>query len=200
MLTFAALVTRMRQLGGVAGEITTTASDRALARFVRQTTVLLTSYRRDESTVAAPVSIAVDGIHAFVCSPGTGGKIKRIRRNPTVESAPCTALGKPTGPAVRMQARFLSGEEFRRAGWLLALKYPMLYGVSVPVDPPRRPSEVRRTVYLELTPTTQLTQATQAASRDSTCPAAPIRTDPGFDASDYAAPSAVITLATATPT
>src|SRR6266511_4010606 len=47
VLTLAALVVRMRQLGWVAGEVTTTAAAPALARFVRQKTVLLTSYRRD---------------------------------------------------------------------------------------------------------------------------------------------------------
>lgn len=37
-----------------------------LERFVRPKTVLLTSYRRNGTPVGTPVSIAVNGEHAFV--------------------------------------------------------------------------------------------------------------------------------------
>jgi PPOX class probable F420-dependent enzyme len=152
VVTLAALVGRMRQLGWVAGEITTTAAVAALAPFVRQKTVLLTSYRRDGTPVSAPVSIAVDGDRAYVRSPGNGGKIKRIRRNPTVDIAPCTALGRPTGPAVRMRAQLLQGPEFRYAGRLLACKYPMLQGALVPLTHRLGRAKFGRTVHLRLTP------------------------------------------------
>jgi PPOX class probable F420-dependent enzyme len=131
VLSLAALVVRMRQLGWVTGEVGTTAAVPALEPFVRQKTVRLTSYRRDSTPVGA-VSIAVDGDRAFVRSPGKGGKVKRIRDNPTVEIGPCTALGKPIGPATRMQARLLAGKESRHASRLLGRKYPMLQGAFVP--------------------------------------------------------------------
>ena len=150
VLTLAALVVRMRRLGWVAGEITTTAVA-ALAPFVRQKTILLTSYRRDGTPVSAPVSIAVDGDRAYVRSPGNGGKIKRIRRNPMVEVAPCSALGKPTGPAVPMRAQLLQGLEYRRAGWLLARKYPMLQGALVPLTHRLGRAKFGRTVHMRLT-------------------------------------------------
>src|SRR6266536_1366316 len=89
-----ALVLRLGQLGGVVGEVTT-ATTPVLAPFVRQKTVLLTSYRRDGTPVGAPVSIAVDGDRAFIRSPEKGGKVKRMRSNPVVEVAPSTARGKP---------------------------------------------------------------------------------------------------------
>ncbi len=171
VLTLAALVVRMRQLGWVAGEVTTTAAAPALARFVRQKTVLLTSYRRDGTPVGAPVSIAVDGDHAYVRSPGNGGKIKRIRRNPMVEIAPCTALGRPTGPAVRMRAQLVQGDEFRHAGRLLARKYPMLQGAFVPLAHRLGRAKFGRTVHLRLTvadtPATQDTAHAEPVMRSA---------------------------------
>jgi PPOX class probable F420-dependent enzyme len=153
----------MRQLGWVAGEITTTAAVGALAPFVRQKTILLTSYRRDGTPVSAPVSIAVDGDRAYVRSPGSGGKIKRIRRNPMVDVAPCTALGKPTGPAVRMRAQLVEGPEFRHAGQLLVRKYPMLQGAFVPLAHRFGRAKFGRTVHMRLTPTD--TQSAMDAAR-----------------------------------
>ena len=79
------------------------------------------------------MSVAVDGGFGYVRSPGNGGKIKRIRRNPMVEIAPGTALGRPTGAAVPMRAELLAGDEFRRAGRLLARKYPVLQRWLVPL-------------------------------------------------------------------
>jgi PPOX class probable F420-dependent enzyme len=152
LLTLAALVVRMRQLGGVAGEVRTTAAVPALEPFVRQKTVRLTSYRRDGTPVGAPVSIAVDGDRAFARSPGKGGKIKRIRNNPMVEIAPCTALGKPTGPAVAMRARLLQGAEFRHAGRLLGRKYPMLQGAFVPLVHRLFRAKLGPTAHIELRP------------------------------------------------
>ncbi len=164
LLSLAALVVRMRQLGWVAGEVGTTAAVPALAPFVRQKTILLTSYRRDGTPVGAPVSIAVDGDHAYVRSPGNGGKIKRIRRNPAVQIAPSTALGKPTGPAVRMRAQLLHGAEYRHAGRLLARKYPMLQGAFVPLAHRLGRARFGQTVHMRLTPAD--TPAVRDATRD----------------------------------
>jgi PPOX class probable F420-dependent enzyme len=75
--------------------------------FVRQKTVLLTTYRRDGTPVGTPVNIAVDGDRAFVRTFDTAWKLKRIRNNPEVEVAPSTVRGKPTGPAIRAHAQAL---------------------------------------------------------------------------------------------
>lgn len=152
VLVLAALVVRMRQLGWVAGEAATTAAAPALAPFVRQKTILLTSYRRDGRPVGAPVSVVVDGDRAYVRSPGSGGKIKRIRNNPIVEIAPCASRGRVTGPAVRMRAQLLDGAEFRHAGRLLERKYPMLQGVLVPLAHRLGRARFGRTAHLALTP------------------------------------------------
>ncbi len=146
-----ALVLRLGQLGGVVGEVTT-ATTPVLAPFVRQKTVLLTSYRRDGTPVGAPVSIAVDGDRAFIRSPEKGGKVKRMRSNPVVEVAPSTARGKPAGPAIRARARRLSGAEFEHASRLLVRKYPFLQGLLVPLVHRVLHSKTGGTVHFELTP------------------------------------------------
>jgi PPOX class probable F420-dependent enzyme len=101
--------------------------------FTRQWAVLLTSFRRDGTPVGTPVSLAVDGERGFVRSPGSGWKVKRIRRNPRVEIAPCTVRGRPTGPPVPALARPLRGEEAKRAARALRRKHPFLQGVLVPL-------------------------------------------------------------------
>jgi uncharacterized protein len=101
--------------------------------FTHQWAVLLTTFRRDGTPVGTPVSLAVDGERAFVRSPGNAWKIKRIRRNPRVEIAPCTPRGRPTGPAVPALARPLQGEDAKRAARALRRKHPLLQGVLVPL-------------------------------------------------------------------
>jgi uncharacterized protein len=118
------------------------------APFVRQRTVLLTTLRRDGTPVNTPVHIAVEGDRAVIRSWDTAGKIKRIRNNPEVTIAPCTARGRPTGPAIPARARILTGEESARAGRLLAGKYPVLHGLLVPLGHRLRGNT---TTHVELT-------------------------------------------------
>jgi PPOX class probable F420-dependent enzyme len=151
LLTAAALVVRLRQLGWVIGEVGTAATP-ALAPFVRQKTVVLTSYRRDGRPASSPVSIAVDGDRAYVRSFEKAWKTRRIRHNPTVEVAPSTARGRPTGPALRAQARRLDGGEARHAARLLARKHPLLHGVLVPLTHRLGRARTGKTVHFELTP------------------------------------------------
>jgi uncharacterized protein len=101
--------------------------------FINQWAVLLTSYRRDGTPVGTPVSLAVDGDRAFLRSPGSGWKVKRMRNNPCVEIAPCTARGRATGPSVPALARPLAGDEARLAARALRRKHPVLQGILVPL-------------------------------------------------------------------
>jgi PPOX class probable F420-dependent enzyme len=121
----------------------------ALDRLTAQWAVLLTTFRRDGTPVGTPVSVAVDAARGYVRSPGTAGKVKRLRNDPHVELAPCTPRGRPTGPAMHAVARRLDGEEARRAARLLRRKHPVLQGVLVPLA-----HRVLRcgTAYYELTP------------------------------------------------
>jgi PPOX class probable F420-dependent enzyme len=102
-------------------------------RFKGEWAVLLTTYRRDGTPVGTPVSIAVQGEVAFVRSPGTGWKVKRMRNNPRVEIAPCTIRGHPTGPSRSAWARRLEGDEARVAARALRRRHLVLQGILVPL-------------------------------------------------------------------
>lgn len=105
----------------------------ALQPFVRQRTMLLTTFRRDGTPVRTPVSVAVEGDRAFVRTSHKTGKVKRLRNNPEVEIAPCTIRGRSTGPALRACARLLAGDEAAHASRNINRKYPIFEGVLVPV-------------------------------------------------------------------
>jgi PPOX class probable F420-dependent enzyme len=151
LLAAAALVVRLGQLGWVVGEVTPAANS-ALARFARQKTVLVTTYRRDGRPVGTPVSLAVDGDHAYLRSFEQAGKTRRIHRNPRVAVAPSTARGRPTGPAIQATARRLEGAESRRAARLLVGKHPLLHGVLVPLTHRLGRTKTGKTVHFRLTP------------------------------------------------
>ncbi len=95
------------------------------------------------------MNIAVDGDRAFVRTFDTAWKLKRIRNNPEVETAPSTVRGKPTGPAIRARARVLSDGESVYAGQAIARKHPILQGFLVPLVHRLRDN---KTVHIELTP------------------------------------------------
>ncbi|GHO80101.1 hypothetical protein KSD_78720 [Ktedonobacter sp. SOSP1-85] len=120
----------------------------ALERFVRPKTILLTSYRRNGTSVGTPVHIAVNGEHAFVRTWDKTWKFRRIRNNPVVEIAPATWRGQPTGPVIRAHARVLDGSEALHAAHALARKYPVLHGFLIPLVHRLRGY---RTVHIELT-------------------------------------------------
>ena len=151
LMTAVALAVRLGQLGWVVGEVGT-ATTPALACLVRQKTALLTTYRRDGTPVATPLSIAVDGDRAFVRSFEKAWKTRRIRNNPRVDVAPSTARGTPTGPAILATARRLDGAESRHAARLLARKHPFLHGILVPLAHRVGRAKTGRTVHFELTP------------------------------------------------
>ena len=120
-----------------------------LQPFVQQRAVQLTTYRRNGAPVRTAVNIAVEGDRAFFRTPHRTGKAKRLRNNPNVEVAPSTMRGKPTGPAIRAQARLLSGDEAKHASRALAQKYRILQAVLVPLAHRLTRS---KTMHYELTP------------------------------------------------
>ena len=151
LLIAVALGLRLRELGYVVGGVGTAATPE-LEPFVRQKTALLVSYRRDGTPVGTPLSVAVEGDHAFVRSYERAWKTRRIGNNPEVELAPSTARGKPTGPGIRARARRLEGAEARQAAHALARKHPLLHGVLVPLGHRVGRSRTGRTVHFELAP------------------------------------------------
>jgi PPOX class probable F420-dependent enzyme len=96
-------------------------------------TILLTSFKRDGTPVATPVSIAFDGDRAFFRSYDKAWKTKRIRNNGNVEAAPATLRGKPTGPIVQAEAVLLSGDQAEVAAKALARRHRVLQAVLVPL-------------------------------------------------------------------
>jgi PPOX class probable F420-dependent enzyme len=152
IVTGVALVLRLRQLHYVVGRVGVTSSA-PLVPFVEQKTALLTTFRRNGTPVATPLSVAVDGDRAFFRSYEKAGKSKRLRNDSRVEVAPSTTRGKPLGPPISAEARLLEGAEARYAARLLAHKHPLLHGIVVPFGHRLGRSKSGRTVHFELTPT-----------------------------------------------
>lgn len=146
-----AFVLRLRQLGYVLGAVAT-ATDPRLAPFVRQKTIRLTTFRKDGTPGTSPVSIVVDGDHAYLRSFEQAIKVRRIRRNPDVEFGPATASGKATGSMQPGRVRLLDGAEYRTARRLLRRKYPVLHGVLVPSIHRIMRFKYGHTVHAELIP------------------------------------------------
>ena len=85
--------------------------------------VSLTSFRRDGTGVATPVWFVVENGRLLIQTDPQSFKAKRIRRNPAVLVAPCTASGRVRGDWVPATAEFLSDAETDHVGQLLARKY-----------------------------------------------------------------------------
>jgi hypothetical protein len=95
---------------------------------------LLTSYRASGAAVQTPLWFALDGGAVYVKTGVESGKVKRIRRRPRVELAPCTLRGRPLGPAFAATARIVVDEaEEARAERALGSRYgfyrPLLLGL-----------------------------------------------------------------------
>jgi PPOX class probable F420-dependent enzyme len=151
-----AFALRLHQLGYVLGTVTVV-TDPTLARFVRQKTIRLTTFRKDGTPGTSPVSIVVEGDRAYFRSFERAVKVRRIGRNPNVEFGPSTASGKATGAMLPGRARMLEGEENRTAARLLRGKYPFLHGVVVPLSHRLMRSKFGRTVHFELVPASSST-------------------------------------------
>jgi uncharacterized protein len=107
--------------------------DTTLAPLRQTKTILLTTFGRNGTPVATPVSIAFDGDRAFFRTWNTAHKAKRLRNNPNVEVAPSTLRGEPTGPAIPAKASMLEGRDARLAAKALARRHRFLQAVLVPI-------------------------------------------------------------------
>ena len=83
--------------------------------------VSLTTFRRDGTPVSVPVWCAADNGMLVVFSEADSWKVKRIRHDPHVRLAPCSARGKPRAPVVDADASLV--EETTKVEGLLARKY-----------------------------------------------------------------------------
>jgi PPOX class probable F420-dependent enzyme len=117
--------------------------------------ISLTTFRRDGRAVATPVWFALDGDRLVVYTDGTTGKVKRIRNNPEVTVAACTASGKVKGPAIPATATILPPGAGAQADRLLSQRYPVakpIIGVFNRLSGLVRRRPAGQRVYLEIRP------------------------------------------------
>ncbi len=93
----------------------------------------LESFKRDGTGVATPVWFVTDGSKIFVVTDDGSYKVRRIRRNPAVTVAECTAAGRLRGPRVSARAQILPVSEVPRAQQLMARKYRIDRIIVLPV-------------------------------------------------------------------
>ncbi len=83
----------------------------------------LVTYRRDGTPVATPVWLVTDGDALLVWTGAKTGKVKRVRANPAVTVAPCSARGKVRGDAVAGHAEVCDATGTDRTRELIVKKY-----------------------------------------------------------------------------
>ena len=98
----------------------------ALQRLRGESYISLATYRRNGQAVHTPVWFAEHDGKLYVMTRDDSWKYKRLRNNPRVQVAPCTARGRVTGPAADGAARVLPNEEEAPAREALARKYWLL--------------------------------------------------------------------------
>jgi uncharacterized protein len=87
--------------------------------------ISVTTFKRNGTPVPTPVWCAGENGSLLVYSEADSGKVKRIRHDPHVLVAPCTARGKPLGPPVDGDAILV--EDSKHVEALLATKYGWLW-------------------------------------------------------------------------
>jgi uncharacterized protein len=85
--------------------------------------VSLTSFKSDGTGVATPMWFVRENGHLLVETDAASYKTRRIRHNPAVTVAECTASGRLKGEAVPAHAEFLPESERARVERLIAQKY-----------------------------------------------------------------------------
>ena len=91
----------------------------------------LTSYKRDGTGVSTPVWFVIDDGRLLVMTDPESFKAKRIRRNPDVTIAPCTAARRLRRDPVAGRAELLPDSERARLDQLMAHKYSWLARVTL---------------------------------------------------------------------
>jgi uncharacterized protein len=91
------------------------------AALAKEPFVSITTFKRDGTPVSVPVWCAADNGTLLVFSEADSWKVKRIRRDPHVRLGPCSARGRPRGPAVDADASLV--KETATVEALLARKY-----------------------------------------------------------------------------
>ena len=93
------------------------------AQLQGQKYISLATFRRNGQQVQTPVWFAEQAGQLYVMTRNDSGKFKRIRNQPQIRLAACTARGKVTGAWIDGQARILDHAEEGAARQALARKY-----------------------------------------------------------------------------
>jgi uncharacterized protein len=112
--------------------------------------VLATTFRRDGTPVATAVWAALDAGRLYVWTQTDSGKVKRLRRDPRLTLAPCSASGKPHGDVVEATGRVLDDAGTERVRRLIGARYGLIGRVMVKFSVLRRGRS--GTVGIEISP------------------------------------------------
>lgn len=83
----------------------------------------ITSFRHNGSGVATPVWFVTEGGRFLVMTDARSGKVRRIRRDPFVRIAACSARGRPNTEPIPAYAEVLPPSETERVKRLFARRY-----------------------------------------------------------------------------
>lgn len=103
-----------------------TTESAALERLGAGTYLLVTTYKRDGSTVPTPVWVVRDGDALGVWTAANSWKVRRIRNRADVLVAPCDVRGGRQGEDIPGTAEILDAAGTDRYRALLAAKYGLL--------------------------------------------------------------------------
>lgn len=93
----------------------------------------LTTFKRDGAAVATPVWFVADNGRLLVLTDAESFKVKRIRRNPDVSVARCSASGRLHGERVAARAEILPDTAITHAKQLMNHKYRLDRIVILPL-------------------------------------------------------------------
>jgi len=85
--------------------------------------ISLVTFRKSGDPVPTPVWFGEKNDKLYAMTRSDSGKYKRIKNNPQVRVAPCTARGKVTGPEFAAGARLLPEEDWPQACQTIKRKY-----------------------------------------------------------------------------
>lgn len=87
----------------------------------------ITTFKRDGTPVSTPVWVAADDGALLVYSEADSWKVRRIRRDPHVRLAPCSARGAVRGEPAEGEATI--EDDTSRVSDLLARKYGLMFRI-----------------------------------------------------------------------
>jgi uncharacterized protein len=93
----------------------------------------LTTFKRDGAAVATPVWFVAENGRLLVVTDAESFKVKRIRRNPDVSVARCSASGRRHGEPVAARAEILPDTAMTHAEQLMNRKYRLDRIVILPL-------------------------------------------------------------------